>query len=83
MAANLYAAWRALKPSPTETAAGALSKLYRAEMGKLIMIGALFVAVFTGWEEVNVVAFLTGSMIAVIAGAAGPFFQRIDWNTPK
>lgn len=80
VAANTYAAWRAHKPSTRESAAGTLSNLYRAEIGKLVMIGASFIAVFTGWEEVHVGAFVAGSIAAMIAGVVSPAFQRIDWN---
>ena len=82
VAANAYAAWRALRPGTAESAAGALSNLYRAEMGKLIMIGAMCIAVFAGWEEVNVGAFIAGSITAIVAGTLSPAFQRIDLNIP-
>lgn len=81
LAANAYAAWRAFNTTTAESAAGVLSNLYRAEVGKLVTIGALFIAVFTGWEEVNIGAFIAGSIAALIAGAVSPAFQR-DWNIP-
>lgn len=82
VAANAYAAWRALRPQAMASAAGTLSNLYRAEMGKLMMIGAMFIAVFTAWDGVNIGAFIAGSMAAMIAGAISPAFQRADWHLP-
>ena len=81
--ANAYAAWRAFAPTPMESAEGALANLYRAEFGKFVIITSLFVAVFAGWEGVNIIALLAGSIATMIAGAIVPAFQRLQVNIPQ
>ena len=76
--ANGYAAWRAFGPPPVESAEGALSNLYRAEVGKFIIVASLFIVVFAGWESVNIGAFLAGSIATMIVGIVVPAFQRVD-----
>ena len=63
--ANAYAAWRVFSRADEEPPEQALSTLYRAEVGKLLMMGALFAAVFAGWKNVNVVAFVAGCAVAM------------------
>ena len=81
--ANAYAAWRAFAPIPTESAEGALANLYRAELGKFVIIASLFIAVFAGWESVNIGAFLAGTIATMVAGAIAPAFQRVHVNIPS
>lgn len=76
--ANGYAAWRSFTPSVMESAHGALSSLYRAEVGKLVMMAALFIAVFAGWKTVNIGAFIAGCAAAMVVGIIGAAFQRVD-----
>ena len=86
VAANVYAAWRVFSAArdKTEDRSGhyVLSNLYRAELGKLVMIAALFVAVFAGWKTVNISAFIAGCAAAMIVGIIGAAFQRTDNNIP-
>ena len=81
--ANAYAAWRAFAPMQMESAEGALANLYRAEFGKFLIIASLFIAVFAGWKDVNIVAFLAGSIATMVAGAVAPAFQRVYVNIPQ
>ena len=81
--ANAYAAWRAFAPLPLESAEGALANLYRAEFGKLVIIASLFIAVFAGWEGVNIFAFLAGSIATMVAGVVVPACQRAHVNAPQ
>jgi ATP synthase protein I len=78
--ANVYSTWRVFSASETESAEQALTRLYRAEAGKLIMMVALFVAVFAGWKSVNIVAFITGCAAVMITGLIGAAFQNGDRN---
>jgi F0F1-type ATP synthase assembly protein I len=81
--ANVYSAWRVFSASKTETAEQALAMLYRAETGKLIMIVALFMVVFTGWKSVNIVAFVAGCAAAMITGLIGSAFHNVDQNISR
>lgn len=80
VAANVYSTWRVFSASKTETAEQALAMLYRAEAGKLIMIVALFIAVFAGWKSVNIVTFVAGCAAAMITGLVGAALQNVDQN---
>lgn len=62
---NFYAARRVFAAPVTDTdtnAVGAreLGRLYRAEVGKLIMAAVLFTTVFVLVQELNVIALLVG-----------------------
>ena len=81
--ANVYSTWRVFSASETESAEQALTRLYRAEAGKLIMMAALFVAVFAGWKSVNIVAFITGCAAVMITGLIGAAFQNGDRNISR
>ena len=86
LAANVYAAWRVFSAAKDDTGdksgQGALSNLYRAELGKLVMIAALCLAVFAGWKTINIGAFIAGCAAAMIVGIIGAAFQRIEHNIP-
>jgi ATP synthase protein I len=81
--ANVYSTWRVFSASTTESAEQTLTRLYRAEAGKLIMMVALFVAVFAGWKSVNIVAFITGCVAVMITGLIGAAFQNGDRNISR
>jgi ATP synthase protein I len=81
--ANVYSTWRVFSASETESAEQALTLLYRAEAGKLIMMVALFVAVFAGWKSVNIVAFVAGCAAVMITGLIGAAFQHGDRNSSR
>ena len=83
VAANVYSTWRVFSASKTETAEQALAMLYRAEAGKLIMMVALFIAVFAGWKSVNIVTFITGCAAVMITGLIGAAFQNDDRNISR
>lgn len=82
VAANAYAAWRAFAPTTAESTEGVLSNLYRAELGKFVIVAALFIAVFAGWENVNIGAFLAGSVTAIVVGVIAPALQRVEEKIP-
>jgi ATP synthase protein I len=81
--ANVYSTWRVFSASETESAEQTLTRLYRAEAGKLIMMVALFVAVFAGWKSVNIIAFITGCVAVMITGLIGAAFQNGDRNISR
>lgn len=65
---NLYAAWRVFvsKRRPASEY-GELANLYRAEFGKLVMIGALSAVLFAV-SNVDILAFVGGCISAILAG---------------
>lgn len=82
--ANAYSTWRVFSGTEDETGPQALATLYRAEVGKLLMMGALFAAVFAGWKNVNVVAFIAGCAAAMISAPIAVAFGSADDNVvPK
>ncbi|MFC1680236.1 ATP synthase subunit I [Pseudomonadota bacterium] len=76
--ANAYSTWRVFARADEEPAAQALSTLYRAEVGKLLMMGALFTAVFAGWKNVNVIAFLAGCAVAMFTAPIAVAFSNAN-----
>jgi ATP synthase protein I len=72
--ANAFSAWRVFSPAKGESAELALANLYRAEVGKLLMMGALFIAVFAGWEDVNIAAFIAGCAAAAFTAPIATAF---------
>lgn len=66
--ANVYAAWRvfAARDRPVSEY-GELANLYRAEFGKLLVIGALSAALFSV-VEVEILAFVGACLGALLAG---------------
>ena len=75
---NAYSTWRVFAKADKEPAEQALATLYRAEVGKLLMMGALFIAVFAGWKNVNVVAFLAGCAAAMFTAPIAVAFSRAN-----
>lgn len=66
--ANVYAAWRVFRAGRRPvTEHGELANLYRAEFGKLVVIGALSAALFAV-SEVRILAFVGGCLSAIVAG---------------
>lgn len=78
--ANAYSTWRVFSRADEEPAEQTLSTLYRAEAGKLFMLGALFAALFAGWKNVNVVAFVAGCATAMFAAPIAVAFSNADEN---
>jgi len=81
--ANVYSTWRVFSTSNTNCAQQALPNLYRAEAGKLIMIAALFIAVFAGWNNVNIVAFIAGCAAVMITGLIVAATRNVDQNISR
>ena len=73
VAGNGYAAWRVFVGSGKEIDSVELFSLYRAEFGKLVIIGVLCGCAFVAIDGLNIVAFLgglvSGTLASVIAAA--------------
>ena len=73
VAGNGYAAWRVFVGSSKEIDSVELFSLYRAEFGKLVIIGVLCGYAFVAIDGLNIVAFLgglvSGTLASVIAAA--------------
>ena len=73
VAGNGYAAWRVFVGSGKEINSVELFSLYRAEFGKLVIIGVLCGCAFVAIDGLNIVAFLgglvSGTLASVIAAA--------------
>ena len=73
VAGNGYAAWREFVGSGKEIDSVELFSLYRAEFGKLVIIGVLCGCAFVAIDGLNIAAFLgglvSGTLASVIAAA--------------
>ena len=73
VAGNGYAAWRVFVGSGKEPDSVELFSLYRAEFGKIVIIGVLCGCAFVAIDGLNIVAFLgglvSGTLASVIAAA--------------
>ena len=77
VAGNGYAAWRvfsggAAKSGPTE-----LFTLYRAEFGKLIIVGVLCTVAFAAIDGLSIVAFVGGLILGMITATLAAATQPI------
>ena len=73
VAGNGYAAWRVFAGSRKDRDSVEVFTLYRAEFGKLVIIGVLCGCAFVAIDGLNIVAFLaglvSGTLASVIAAA--------------
>ena len=76
--ANTYASWRVFSRKQCNSAHGELFNLYRAEIGKLVMIGVLCATAFAALDAINVIAFIGGCLSAMIAGTVSMCGQQVD-----
>lgn len=81
--ANGYAGWRIFSRQQNGSVHGELYNFYRAEFGKLLMIGALCAATFASIKAINVIAFVGGCVAAMIAGVVGASLERANYAPPK
>lgn len=66
--ANVYAAWRVFAARRGAVSQyGELANLYRAELGKLVVIGALS-AVWFSVSKVVILAYIGGCLVAIVMG---------------
>ncbi len=81
--ANTYAGWRIFSRKQGDSVHGELYNFYRAEFGKLVMIGALCAATFAAIEAISVIAFVGGCVAAMVAGVVGASFEPANCAPPR
>lgn len=78
--ANAVAARRIFSRKMNDTAQGELYAFYRAEIAKLVMIGALCVALFASVKPISIIAFIVGCGCAMIAGTIAAATQQLEYS---
>ena len=76
VAGNGYAAWRVFSRQATESGGSELFNLYRAEFGKLVIVGVLCAAVFVAMDEIRIAGFLAGLLAGMIAATVAVVTQK-------
>jgi len=66
--ANAYAGWRIFSRNETISTHFELYNFYRAELGKLVVVGALCGLVFLAVPTLHIAGFLAGLVVALVAG---------------
>ena len=66
--ANAYAGWRIFSRNERISTQYELNNFYRAELGKLVVIGALCGLVFVAVPTLHIVGFLAGLVVALLTG---------------
>jgi len=77
VASNGYAAWRVFSRQATGSGENELFTLYRAEFGKLVIVGVLCAAVFAGVDEIRIAGFLAGLLGGMIAATVAVATQKL------
>ena len=78
VAGNGYAVWRVFSRQTIGSGESELLALYRAEFGKLVIVGALCAAVFAAVDDVRIVGLLTGLLIGMIAATVAVVTQKVQ-----
>ena len=78
VAGNGYAAWRVFSRQATGSGEGELFSLYRAEFGKLVIVGVLCAAVFAAVDEIRIAGFLAGLLGGMIAATVAVVTQKVQ-----
>ena len=78
VASNGYAAWRVFSRQVTDSGESELFALYRAEFGKLVIVGVLCAAVFAAADEIRIAGFLAGLLGGMIAATAAVATQKVQ-----
>ena len=78
VAGNGYAAWRVFSRQATESGGSELFNLYRAEFGKLVIVGVLCAAVFVAVDEIRIAGFLAGLLAGMIAATVAVVTQKVQ-----
>ena len=77
IAGNGYAAWRVFSRTAKGTGQIELLMLYRAEFGKLVIVGVLCAVVFSTAEEIRIAGFLVGLLTGMIAATVAVVPQKV------
>ena len=75
---NSYAVRRVFVQSGGKSAQGELATLYRAEFGKLFIVGGLCAVAFIALDEIRIAGFLSGLFTGMIAATAAVATQKIQ-----
>ena len=78
VAGNGYAAWRVFSRQATGSGESELFTLYRAEFGKLVIVGVLCAAVFVAVDEIRIAGFLAGLLAGMIAATVAVVTQKVQ-----
>ena len=77
VAGNGYAAWRGFSGGVTKSGPVELFTLYRAEFGKLIIVGVLCAVAFAAIDGLSIVAFVGGLILGMITATLAAATQPI------
>ena len=75
---NSYAVRRVFARSGKISAHGELAALYRAEFGKLFIVGGLCAMAFIALDEIRIAGFLAGLITGMIAATVAVATQKIQ-----
>ena len=78
VAGNGYAAWRVFAGSRSNNGSVAMFELYRAEFGKLVIIGVLCGCAFIALEDLNFAAFLGGLVLVTLASVVAAATNTVE-----
>ncbi len=78
VAGNGYAAWRVFAGSRSKIGSVAMFELYRAEFGKLVIIGVLCGCAFVAIDGLNIVAFLGGLVSVTLASVVAAATHTVE-----
>ena len=78
VAGNGYAGWRVFSRPARELGQGELVTLYRAEFGKLVIVGVLCAVVFATVDEIRIAGFLAGLLVGMIAATTAVMTQKVQ-----
>ena len=78
VAGNGYAAWRVFVGSRKEIDSIELFSLYRAEFGKLVIIGVLCGCAFVAIDGLNIAAFLGGLVFGTLASVIAAATHTVE-----
>jgi len=75
---NAYAAWRVFSRPSGQQGPAELGSLYRAEIGKLVIIGVLCALVFAVPGDVSIVGFLLGLCSGMVASTVAAVTMKLQ-----
>ena len=75
---NGYAVWRVFVQPMKRPVQGELLVLYRAEFGKLVIMGGLFAAVFAAVDGIRIAGVLLGLLSGLIATTGALVTQKTE-----
>ena len=83
VAGNGYAAWRVFSRPARTPGQGELFTLYRAEFGKLVIVGVLCAVVFAAVDEIRIGGFLAGLLSGMFAATVAVVTQKVQLPDEK